>query len=299
MTEERLKADDLLKRYEGGFVGVEDISFNIGEGEVLGIIGPNGAGKTTTLKMIAGLISPTEGSVEIRGSDVTEKDTRREIGFLPEESPVYDKMTARSYLRFFADLYNIDRSEADKRIENTLDELDLDYLDKKIGDLSKGMTRKILIARSLINDPDVLVYDEPASGLDPYTTNYIVDYVAKQAELGKSIVFSAHNLYHVESLCDRVLIVENGEVVASGTIQEIKQEYGDPKYEVISNVQVKGSRDEGGEKFSKQVEDTDRVSEIKEEVKEMNGEVLDVYKVEPSLEQIFLGIIDTGDQNEE
>lgn len=299
MTEATVKAEDLVKEYEGGFVGVEDISFEVDEGQVLGIIGPNGAGKTTTLKMIAGLVNPTEGSVDIKGSDVTDKDTRRDIGFLPEESPVYDKMTARSYLRFFADLYNVDRETADERIEQTLEELDLDYVDKKIGDLSKGMTRKVLISRSLINDPDVLVYDEPASGLDPYTTNYIVNYVEKQANQGKSIVFSAHNLYHVESLCDRVLIVEDGEVVASGSINDIKEEFGEPKYEVVSDVRIEGSEEEADGNYVKQVKDSDKVDSVREDVNEMDGEVLDVYKVEPSLEQIFLDIIDTGDKNEE
>lgn len=299
MTDPIIKADELVKRYEGGFVGVENISFEVEKGEVLGIIGPNGAGKTTTLKMVAGLITPTEGSVKIKGSDVTKKETRNDIGFLPEESPVYDKMTARSYLRFFADLYNVDRETADDRIERTLDELDLDYIDKKIGDLSKGMTRKVLIARSLINDPDVLVYDEPASGLDPYTTNYIVDYVEKQAKKGKSIVFSAHNLYHVESLCDRVLIVENGEVIASGTIEEIKDEYGMYEYEIISDIKLPDFEKKSENEYKKVVNSSEDVESIRKKAKEHNGEIKNVYKIESSLEDIFLNMISTGDKDAE
>ena len=161
-----IDARDLRKEY-GGFVAVEGSTFSVDRGEVFGVIGPNGAGKTTTLKMLSGLLEPTSGEVSVAGYDVTDTEMRQQLGFLPEESPLYEEMTPTSYLRFFADLYDVPESVATERMHDTLDELELEHRDRKLGDMSKGMKRKVAIARSLINDPDVLIYDEPASGSRP------------------------------------------------------------------------------------------------------------------------------------
>lgn len=294
MAESIVEVENLRKEYDGGFTAVENVSFKVNEGEVLGVIGPNGAGKTSTLKMISGLIEPTGGSAEVAGYDVENAEMKKYLGFLPEESPAYDSMTAESYLQFFGDLYDVPRSDTNERIESTLDELELEYRERPIGDLSKGMTRKVLIARSLINNPDVLVYDEPASGLDPYTTNYIVDYIDELASRGKSVVFSAHNLYHVESLCDRVLIMDNGEVLANGTIPSVRKEYGSLQYDILTDKPLPGAEkvDDG---YRKRVSTNEEVQETKREAKESGIVVKDVYSVEPSLEDVFLGMIEKGD----
>ena len=165
----------LRKEYDG-FVAVADLSFSLGEGEILGIVGPNGAGKTTTLKMIATLIRPTAGRISIAGLDPMKEEieVKRRIGFLPEESPLYEQMTVKDYLIFFAELYGLDTSEALVKIEELLDMLSLSADGKRIGDLSKGMRRKVAIIRSLINDPDLLIYDEPTSGLDGMTADHRV-----------------------------------------------------------------------------------------------------------------------------
>ena len=294
MGNKTVEVRELCKEYEGGFTAVNGVSFDVDEGEVLGIIGPNGAGKTSSLKMVSGLIEPTSGVASVAGFDVQDPEMKSELGFLPEESPAYDSMTAHSYLRFFADLYDVPREEANNRIEETLDELDLEYRDRRIGDLSKGMTRKVLIARSLINEPSVLVYDEPASGLDPYTTNYIVDYIDTLADRGKSIIFSAHNLYHVESLCDRVIIMNNGKVLARGTISEVRNEHGQRKYDVLIDEPLPSAQKvEDG--YRKRVSSSSEVDETKEEAEEKGITVRDVYTVEPSLEDIFLDLIEEGD----
>lgn len=290
MTSSPVVADSLRKVYEDEFVAVSGSSFTVEKGEVVGIIGPNGAGKTTTLKMLSGLIEPTSGSAKIVSIDSTEPSMRTHLGFLPEESPAYDAMTAQSYLRFFADLYNVPTDTAKKRISQTLDELELEYRDRPIGNMSKGMTRKVLIARSLINNPDVLVYDEPASGLDPYTTNYIIDYIDELASRGKSIVFSAHNLYHVESLCDRVLIMDEGEIVAQGTVGEIRDEHGTPNYDVILSDEMKNAEPRD-DKYRVRVSSTDEVDRVKQQATEQDITVHDVYTTEPSLEEIFLSLV--------
>lgn len=282
-------AENLRKEY-GSTVAVEDVSFEVENGEVFGIIGPNGAGKTSTLKMLSGLLEPTSGVATVVGYDSQDEQMRQHLGFLPEESPLYENMTGVSYLEFFADLYGVPPSEAEERIHSTLDDLDLEARDRRIGNMSKGMKRKVAIARSLVNDPDVLVYDEPASGLDPLTTNYVLDFTEGLRERGKTIVFSAHNLYHVERLCDRVLVLNNGAVEARGTIQEIKQEYGRETYTVEVSEPIDGSVPHG-DRHRVPVESRDAVDTVRASVKENGGEVVEVIREQDSLEDIFLRLI--------
>jgi ABC-2 type transport system ATP-binding protein len=232
-----IAVEDLRKTY-GGFPAVVSSSFEVERGEIFGVVGPNGAGKTTTLKMLAGLVEPTSGTASIAGRPAGAEATRQELGFLPEESPLYEDMTARSYLHFFADLYDVASDAAEERIEGTLDRLELEHRDRRLGDVSKGMKRKVAIARSLVNDPEVLIYDEPASGLDPLTTNYVLEFTKELSRAGKTVVFSAHNLYHVESVCDRVIIMNRGEVIARGTVPEIREAHGVTEYRVYTTVPV-------------------------------------------------------------
>jgi len=283
---------DLRKAY-GGVVAVDDVSFSAAAGEVFGIVGPNGAGKTTTLKAIAGLVEPTAGTVRVDGQPADAPETRRRLGFLPEASPLYEEMSPLSYLRFFADLYDVPRDVADERIHDALDRLELDdrHRDRAIGDTSKGMTRKVAIARSLVNDPDVVVYDEPASGLDPLSTNYIVEFTRELAAEGRTVVFSAHDLHHVEAVCDRVAIMTEGRIVASGSIADLRREYGRTEYHVYTTVEVPGAVAENG-RYRRVVEGMDDVREVESAAAARGGEVADIRTVEPSLEGLFLELAD-------
>ena len=283
-----IEVRDLRKEY-AGHVAVSGSTFEVCPGEVFGVVGPNGAGKTTTLKTLAGLVEPTEGEVRVAGGDPADAETRRSLGYLPEESPLYEEMTALSYLRFFADLYDVPRDVADERIHDTLDRLELDRRETRTGDMSKGMKRKVAVARSLVNDPDVLVYDEPASGLDPLTTNYVVDFVRDLADSGKTVVFSAHNLYHVERVCDRVVIMNEGDIVARGTLEEIRDEHGGVEYRVETTVEVEGA-EAHDDRYRVTVETMEDVERVRDETRERGGEVIDIRTREPSLEDIFLDV---------
>jgi ABC-2 type transport system ATP-binding protein len=280
--------EELRKEY-GGFEAVTGSTFTVDSGEVFGIVGPNGAGKTTTLKMIAGLVEPTEGTVSVAGMDAGDPDMRRNLGFLPEESPLYEEMTGRSYLHFFADLYDVPDDVAEERIHDALDRLDLEHRERKIGDMSKGMKRKVAIARALVNDPDVLVFDEPASGLDPLTTNYIIDFTRELAAGGRTVLFSAHNLFHVEDVCDRVAIMNHGDVIARGTLEEIRETYGETEYHVFTSVEVPGSVQKNG-RFRSVVDEMTDVEALRTAAEERGGEIEDIRTVDPSLEDIFLEI---------
>jgi ABC-2 type transport system ATP-binding protein len=292
-----IRVENLRKEYRG-VVAVEDSSFSVESGEVFGIVGPNGAGNTTTLKMLSGLVEPTAGTATVAGYDAADAEMRRHLGFLPEESPLYEEMTAVSYLSFFADLYDVPGGVASERITAALDDLELDARDRPIGDMSKGMKRKVAIARSLVNDPDVLVYDEPASGLDPLTTNYILDFVRELADEGKTVVFSAHNLYHVEDVCDRVVIMSKGDVIASGTLGEIRESHGTTEYRVFTSVEVDGAVRENG-RYKRVVPDMGAVERIRTAAQDAGGEVIDIRTVEASLEDIFLDLAGAGEQRGE
>ena len=287
-----IRVSGLRKTY-GDFAAVVDSSFEIETGEIFGVVGPNGAGKTTTLKMISGLIEPTAGSADVAGFDAQDAEMRHHLGFLPEESPLYEDMTPRSYLRFFADLYDVPRSAADERIAETLDRLDLEYRDRRIGDMSKGMKRKVAIARSLINDPDVLIYDEPASGLDPLTTNSVLEFTRELRADDKTVVFSAHNLYHVESVCDRIIIMNEGRIIARGTVEDIRAEYGETTYRVYTNVELPETEPTNDGRQRAVVDSMAAVESLQEAADAAGGSVLDIRTDEPSLEDLFLDLTGT------
>lgn len=287
-----IRVDGLRKVYDG-FVAVHDSSFEVEPGEIFGVVGPNGAGKTTTLKSVAGLLEPTDGEVRLAGEPADDPDTRSKLGFLPEESPLYEDMTALSYLRFFADLYDVPRDVANQRIEEALDELELDHRERRLGDVSKGMKRKVAIARSLVNDPEVLVYDEPASGLDPLTTNYVLEFTRELADRGKTVLFSAHNLYHVESICDRVAIMNEGEIVARGDLAQLQAEHGETRYHVYTSVEVPGSVRENG-RHRRVVESMDAVETVREAAEAADGRVEDIRTEASSLEDVFLNVAEDG-----
>jgi ABC-2 type transport system ATP-binding protein len=284
-----ISVENLRKSY-GEFPAVVGSDFEVDHGEIFGIVGPNGAGKTTTLKMLAGLVEPSGGEATVDGRDAGDPETRRSLGFLPEESPLYEDMTPRSYLRFFADLYDVPRDRARERTEGTLDRLELEHRERRLGDMSKGMKRKVAIARSLVNDPDLLIYDEPASGLDPLTTNYVLEFTRELADRGKTVVFSAHNLYHVESVCDRVVIMNRGQIVARGTVDRIRAEHGTTSYRVFTTVPVEGSDPTGDGEHLTVVDDMAAVEDLRAEVTSAGGAVSDIRTREPSLEDLFLDI---------
>jgi ABC-2 type transport system ATP-binding protein len=287
--------EGLRKEYDG-FIAVDSLNFEIGKGEIFGIVGPNGAGKTTTLKMLSGLIAPTKGVIKIHGMDI-KKDAqkiKRKLGFLPEENPLYEGMTANDYLSFFAEVYGVEKKTVSMRISKILNALRLDAEDKKIGDMSKGMQRKVAIARALINDPEYLILDEMTTGLDPTTSKYLVDFVSELKKQGKTIVFSAHNLYQVESLCDRVLIMNKGNVIAIGTMAEIKKMCGGIEYTIEFDVEeefdFEAVKNNGN--FIVQTNNLDEFNRITGWVAKHNGKIINIKTTETSLEEIFLKLMD-------
>jgi ABC-2 type transport system ATP-binding protein len=229
-----IQLENVTKRYDDTIV-VDGLNLQIDSGEIVGIIGHNGAGKSTTLKMIAGLVEPTSGHVQVMGHDMQKESikVKQRIGYLPEESSLYEAMTARQYLLFFSELYQMPRRKALQRIDQLLDSLGLADKDKLTGEFSKGMKRKTAIARTLLHDPELLILDEPNSGLDPLTSFFIINYLKTLKREGKTIILSAHNLFHVETVCDRVGIIKNGKLLVFDNMDVIRSRLGKREYQIL------------------------------------------------------------------
>src|SRR3954452_738634 len=217
-----IEVNGLLKVY-GEQKAVNNISFNIQNGEIVGFLGPNGAGKSTTMKMITGYLAPDAGTAKVSGIDVTENPiaAKRKIGYLPEANPLYYDMYVREYLLFVAGVHGIKNSKV--KIQNVIELTGLTLESKKkIGQLSKGYKQRVGLAASLIHDPEILILDEPTSGLDP---NQIIEIrnVIKEQGKSKTVLFSSHILQEVQAICDRVIIINKGQLVADDTLSNLQK----------------------------------------------------------------------------
>lgn len=277
----------------GDFTAVKNIELEVRDGEVFSIVGPNGAGKTTILKMLVGLVEPTEGEIVIAGFNYQkdEKSIKEIIGFLPEESPVYDDMEAEEYLRFFSEIHGIPREAAEESIKKILRCLKLNSPRKRLGDMSKGMKRKVVIARSLLNNPKILIYDEPASGLDPMTSHFIMSMIRGMRKR-RTVLMSTHNLYQAEAVSDRILILKNGSALALGTPEELRQKYGKPRYTIrfVLNGDLSTELDvtkEDGYQWASS-SDMKEINQLASEIIRNGGKVLRIDSRMPSLEEVFI-----------
>ena len=222
-----LAVRNIEKTFRIGFMrkrveAVRGVSFEVKKGEIFGVLGPNGAGKTTTMKMLLGLIFPTKGELSIFGSSKPSPDVMRRIGYLPENPYVYQYLKPHEFLDLCARLCGIPASERKKKADEILERVGLTHaIDRPIGRFSKGMTQRIGLAQALLHDPEVLILDEPMSGLDPIGRKQVRDLIVDEGKRGKTILFTSHILSDVEMLCDRVTIIHRGKVTAYGALKEL------------------------------------------------------------------------------
>ena len=218
-----IKVENLVKAF-GAKLAVNDVSFTVERGEVLGFLGPNGAGKSTTMRMVTGFIPPTAGRITVGGHDIVEQplEAKRLFGYLPENAPGYADMTVHGFLHFCAELRGLQGDARKQAVSRVIELCFLEnVLHQSIDTLSKGYKHRTCLAQSLIHDPDVLIMDEPTDGLDP-NQKYEVRNLIKNMGRNKAIIFSTHILEEVEAVCSRVIIIDRGRLVASGTPQELK-----------------------------------------------------------------------------
>lgn len=202
------------------------MSFDVRAGRVFGFLGPNGAGKTTTIRMIVGITAPDEGTIELFGEHVS-NELQNRIGYLPEERGLYKKMKIVDQLRYFAALKGMSSSDADRKIDFWLDRMNLgEWKTKKTTDLSKGMQQKIQFISTVLHDPDLLILDEPFSGLDPVNVEFMIDVLAEFRTQRKTVIFSTHLMSTAERLCHDILLINKSRKVVSGSLRDVKESYG-------------------------------------------------------------------------
>ena len=201
---------------------VDGVDFEVRKGEIFGLLGPNGSGKSTTIKLLLGLLNPTKGHIEVFGHSPRHVQTKARIGYLPEESYLYRYLNSRETLDFFGNLFHLNKTDRDNRAEQLLEMVGLGKTQTRaVGEFSKGMQRRIGLAQALINDPDLVILDEPTAGLDPIGCREVKDLIIALAKRGKTVILSSHLLSDVEDVCDRVVIYYGGKIQADGTLKEL------------------------------------------------------------------------------
>lgn len=302
MSEEKTTVcvENVTKRF-GDFTAVEDLSFEVRAGRVFGFLGPNGAGKTTTIRMIVGITAPDEGQIRLfDGNRPLEIQNR--IGYLPEERGLYKKMRVQDQLRYFAALKGVAQAEADSRIDFWLERMKLgEWKKKKTTDLSKGMSQKIQFVATVLHNPDLLILDEPFSGLDPVNVEFLIEVVAELKAQKKTIIFSTHLMETAERLCDDIILINKSRKILSGSLREVKESSGK---------NLIALRCKGGEKVledkslaAKVVAHADeREIELAENIDsqvllkklvEAGAIITKFERIEPSLNDIFISAVDS------
>src|SRR3954451_4302811 len=222
-----------LKKYYATQKAVDDISFTIDEGSIFGLLGPNGAGKTTLLRMITGIFYPDEGTITFDGKRFDPLNDITKIGYMPEERGLYKKMKIGEQALYLAQLKGLSRQDAMQKIKYWFEKLEMQsWWNKKIEDLSKGMSQKLQFVTTILHEPKLIILDEPFSGLDPLNANLIKDEIFNLAQRGSTVIFSTHRMEQVEEICDHIVLMNLGKKILDGTVKQIKQEFKENAFSI-------------------------------------------------------------------
>ncbi len=244
MPEPILQAQNLTRTF-GDFKAVDDVTFSLNPGEIVGFLGPNGAGKTTTIKMLTGLLAPSSGVARVAGFDMAESpmEAKARIGYVPDVPNLYGKLKAQEYLHFVGQLYKVPSAAVDTKIRPMLDMFDLtDVAGNYLDTFSHGMQQKVAIIGAFLHDPSIVFMDEPTVGLDPRSARLIKDLMIRHRNQGRTIFFSTHILEIAQTMCDRVLIINKGQIIADAEVNEMRRMRGDQSLEDIF-LELTGGRD--------------------------------------------------------
>lgn len=239
-----IEVQQVTKQF-GAFTALEDVSFRVEAGEVYGLLGENGAGKTTMMRMMATILRPTAGNIEVAGFSVIKEpnEVRRRIGILfGGDVGLYSRLTARENIAYFGSMYGMDRTAIEHRIKRLSQMLEMDsFLDRRVGPFSRGMKQKVAIARTLVHDPQVILLDEPTTGLDVTAANMFRQMIGTLQAEGKTILFSSHNMGEIDKLCRRIALIHQGRLQYAGTLQKLREQYGMQDLDDLFMTVVEGS----------------------------------------------------------
>ena len=296
-----LKVEHVTKYYDD-FKAVDDLSFEVKEGEIIGLLGVNGAGKTTTFRMIMGLLDMTEGKITFDGKPIDYSITDK-IGFLTEERSLLTKLTVKEQALFYGNLKGMDDDDILKKLDELLETFGVsEYKERKIKELSKGNQQKIQFIMAIINDPKLLILDEPFSGLDPFNIELFKSKIIELSKQGCSIIFSSHRMDHVELFCEKIVVLLRGKTVLSGNIKDIKESFqkknifiqGDIKINELEKIKGVLSVTKNHEEYEVKIANKDIVNDVFNVIK--NNKITKFVVEEPTLNEIFVETV--GEQYE-
>lgn len=299
-----IEVEELHKSY-GDLVAVDGVSFTVREGEIFGLLGPNGAGKSTTIGCVSGLLTPSSGRVRIHGHDVEReaRSAREHLGLVPQEVALYEELTARENLTYWAGAYGLRGPDAEERVEEVLALVGLlDRGDDRVEEFSGGMKRRLNFGCGVVHRPRVLLLDEPTVGVDPQTRVRLLDLVREQADAGTSVLYSTHYMDEAESLCDRIAVIDHGEIIAKGTLGELRGRLGEQDV-----LRLAGTFEPGAVRDAAEGEEDVEVVAVGEEqvvlavrdgsrrlprllsvMSEAGAEIQETVLTQPSLESLFI-----------
>jgi ABC-2 type transport system ATP-binding protein len=290
-----------LRKYFATQKAVEDISLTIEKGQIFGLLGPNGAGKTTLIRMITGIFFPDAGNIIFDGKKFDPLNDIAYIGYMPEERGLYKKMKIGEQTLYLAQLKGLTRADATRKIKEWFSRFDMQtWWNKKVEDLSKGMSQKLQFVVTVLHEPKLIILDEPFSGLDPVNTNLIKDEIYNLAQKGSTVIFSTHRMEQVEEICDHIVLVNKGEKILDGTVQQVKQDFkenifsigvdqipaianGNAPFEVLNNKE---------DHFLVRIKEGNQPNDVLRYLLQQGGNIQSFNEVLPSLNDIFIRLVE-------
>lgn len=310
MNEHAIAVDNLTKEFKTGFnrkrvAALQGITFEVRRGEVFGLLGPNGAGKTTTVKILLGLTRPTSGAASLLGTPVSNPESRRRVGYLPEGHRFPGYLSARETLSIFGRMAGVSPAEIAKRAPELLERLKLsDWMDVRVKKFSKGMTQRLGLAVALISDPEVLLLDEPTDGVDPVGRREIRDLLREEAQKGRSICLNSHLLSEIELMCDRVAVLRRGKIAAYGSISELTKQ--EPRYKFVASPNDEqlrtalsahaGTVEQQNGHYLVGIRDIAELNRVIDRVRESGAMLEEVSPMRSTLEDVFVDLVRADDK---
>ncbi|MFT4019549.1 ABC transporter ATP-binding protein [Terrimonas sp.] len=290
-----------LKKYFATQKAVDDVSFNIEQGSIFGMLGPNGAGKTTLLRMITGIFFPDDGSITFEGKKFDAINDIVRIGYMPEERGLYKKMNIGDQALYLARLKGLSKAEAMEKIKFWFQRMEMEtWWNKKVQDLSKGMSQKLQFVTTVLHEPKLIILDEPFSGLDPVNANLIKDEIFRLAKNGSTIIFSTHRMEQVEEICDHIILINRGNKILDGTVKKVKQDFKenlfmvgfekDPGYiEPNAIFEISGTKDDN---IILKINDGYKPHDVLQHLLGKGLEIISFHEILPSLNDIFIKLVE-------
>jgi ABC-2 type transport system ATP-binding protein len=290
-----------LKKYFSSQKAVDDISFNIDKGSIFGLLGPNGAGKTTLIRMITGIFYPDEGRIIFDGKKFNPVNDVVHIGYMPEERGLYKKMKIGEQAMYLAQLKGVKKGEAFKKIKDWFIRFEMEsWWNKKVEDLSKGMSQKLQFVTTVLHEPKLIILDEPFSGLDPVNTNLIKDEIYKMAQRGATIIFSTHRMEQVEEICDHIILINKGKKILDGTVKQVKQDFKENLFSVgleqepanlngMAPFEIVGTHKEN---MVVRIKENHKPNDVLKFLLQQGSNIHSFNEILPSLNEIFIKLVE-------